>query len=240
MGSGIITFTPGNFEEVLSSEIIKHVGKFRFRGWAHDVYQQRSIDVNDVVELIMARDDLKYHSIDMAAQRRVDIRLIVTQLERLVEVDLSYSFFLVKKSWTFFFNQIISNDQVKLKCLKFEDITQDLIRDNSTSVDSNLIAEALCHIPEVHIKSHGFSDLFYWRNVFTLIEKIANSPQEDIELKNLVMVVQEDMNETILANAVMKIETLCLVGSKISPLQENTIYRHILQSDNLGKPSKKK
>ena len=77
----------------------------------------------------MARDDLKYHSIDMAAQHRVDLRLNVTRLVRLFEVDLSYSFFLVKKSWTFFFNEIISNDQVKLKCLKFEDITQDPIRE---------------------------------------------------------------------------------------------------------------
>ena len=41
------------------------------------------------------------------------------------------------------------------------------------------------------------------------------------------------MNETLLAKAVMKLETLCLVASTISPLQENTIYRHILQSDNL-------
>ena len=129
MGSAIISLKPGNWKEVLRSEIIKHVGKFRFRGWTHDVCH-RAIEVNDVMELIMARDDLKYHSIDMAAQCRVDIRLIVTQLERLVEVDLSYSFFLVKKSWTFFFNQIISNDQVKLKCLKFQDITpQDPIRE---------------------------------------------------------------------------------------------------------------
>ena len=121
---------------------------------------------------------------------------------------------------------------MKLKCLKFEDITQDLTRHNLTSVDSNLIAEALCHIPEVHIKSHGFTDLFNM-NVFALIEKIADSPQEDIKLKKLAIVVQEDMNETILAKAVIKLETLCLVGSKISPLQENTIYRHILQSDKL-------
>ena len=41
------------------------------------------------------------------------------------------------------------------------------------------------------------------------------------------------MNETLLAKAVMKLETLCLVASTISPLQENTIYRHILQSDKL-------
>ena len=41
------------------------------------------------------------------------------------------------------------------------------------------------------------------------------------------------MNETLLAKAVMKLETLCLVASTISPLQENTIHRHILQSDKL-------
>ena len=235
MGSAIVTLKPGNWKEVLTSEIIKHVGKFRFRGWTHDLCH-RAIEVNDVMELIMARDDLKYHSIDMVAQHRVGLRLIVTQLERLVEVDLSYAFFLVEKSWKFFFNEIVSNDKVNLQCLKFEG-------DKITTVDSNLIAEALCRIPEVHVKNHMCFHME--RKVLALIEKIANSPQEDIKLKKLVispilafvpspnMIVQQDMNETLLAKAVMKLETLCLVASKISPLQENTINRQIVQSDNL-------
>ena len=62
LGSSIVTLKPGYWKEVLSSEIIKHVGKFRFRGWTHDVCH-RAIEVNDVMELIMARDDLNYHSI---------------------------------------------------------------------------------------------------------------------------------------------------------------------------------
>ena len=95
----------------------------------------------------MARDDLKYHSIDMAAQHRVDLRLNVTRLVRLVEVDLSYSLFLVNKSLKFLFEEILSNDQVKLQCLKIPG-------DKITTVDSNLIAEALCKIPEVHIKKN--------------------------------------------------------------------------------------
>ena len=72
----------------------------------------------------MARDDLKYHSIDMVAQHRVGLRLIVTQLERLVEVDLSYSYILDEKSWKFFYNEIVSNEKVKLQCLKFEGVKE--------------------------------------------------------------------------------------------------------------------
>ena len=124
----------------------------------------------------MARDDLKYHSIDMAAQHRVDLRLNVTRLVRLVEVDLSYSFFLVNKSLKFLFEEIVDvDDQVKLQCLKIPG-------DKITTVDSNLIAEALCKIPEVHIKkNYHYLDL----NVPALIEKIVDSLQEDIKLKKV-------------------------------------------------------
>ena len=84
----------------------------------------------------------------MAAQHRVDLRLNVTRLVRLVEVDLSYSFFLVNKSLKFLFEEIVDvDDQVKLQCLKIPG-------DKITTVDSNLIAEALCKIPEVHIKKN--------------------------------------------------------------------------------------
>ena len=69
------------------------------------------------------------------------------------------------------------------------------------------------------------------------IEKIANLPQDEIELKKLVISsersILDEMNPTLLAKAVIKLETLCLLGSKISPLQENTFYRHIVQTNNL-------
>ena len=67
------------------------------------------------------------------------------------------------------------------KCLKIPG-------DKITTVDSNLIAEALCEIPEVHIKkNYHYLDL----NVPALIEKIVDSLQEDIKLKKVAMVVQE-------------------------------------------------
>ena len=69
------------------------------------------------------------------------------------------------------------------------------------------------------------------------IEKIANLPQDEIELKKLVISsersILDEMNPTLLAKAVIKLETVCLLGSKISPLQENTFYRHIVQTNNL-------
>jgi len=234
LGSGVVTIKPGNWKEILKSEIIRHVGKLRFRGYTHDKCR-RAIEINDVMEVIMDRDDLKYHSIDMVAQHRVGLRLIVDQLERLVEVDLSYSYFLVEKSWKFFFNEIISNQKVKLRCLKFEG-------DKITSIDSDLIADALCQIEEVHVQNHM---CYLERKVSSLMEKIAKKPKKEIKLKKLVisprlafvptpgMIVQQDMNENLLAKAILKLETLCLVGSKLSPLQENTIYRQIIQSDVL-------
>ena len=69
------------------------------------------------------------------------------------------------------------------------------------------------------------------------IEKIANLPQDEIELKKLVISsersILDEMNPTLVAKAVIKLETVCLLGSKISPLQENTFFRHIVQSNNL-------
>ena len=99
-----------------------------------------------------------------------------------------------------------------------------------TTVDSNLIAEALCQIAEVHIKDKFLID----RKVLALI---ANLPQDEIKLKKLVISsersILDEMNPTLLAKAVIKLETVCLLGSKISPLQENTFYRHIVQTNNL-------
>ena len=70
------------------------------------------------------------------------------------------------------------------------------------------------------------------RLLMALFEKIANSAQDESKLKKLVICpILNEMNPTLLAKAVTKLETLCFLASRISPLQENTIYKHIVQSE---------
>ena len=84
----------------------------------------------------------------------------------------------MRKSWKFFYNEIVSNEKVKLQCLKFEGVKETSLQ--IATVDSNLIAEALCQIAEVHIKDKFLID----RKVLALI---ANLPQDEIKLKKLVI-----------------------------------------------------
>ena len=151
-------------------------------------------------------------------------RFISQKLEQLDEVDLSHATHINVKSWKPFLSDLNENKKVKLKCFKFE---VDSIEDNYV-----IMAEALCKIEDVNITTK--SNLRQLREITHFIQKIANMPIEKVKLRKLSICPSLSHLDTVtLTRAIMKLETVSLVGSSITPLQENSLYAKIIEREHL-------
>lgn len=111
-----------------------------------------------------------------------------------------------------------------MKCFKFE---LDSIKDNHV-----ILADALCQIQEVHITTK--SKLNQLREVTYFIQKLASMPMKNLKLKKLSICPSiSHLNARTFSEALLKLETVSLVGSTITPLQENSLYESIIQTKNL-------
>ena len=66
----IMTLNPQRWNQQINSEVIRHIGKIRFRGYGH-----ASNEMNRVLELLMQPgNNFRYHSLDIVGQQKIDLR----------------------------------------------------------------------------------------------------------------------------------------------------------------------
>ena len=76
--SGVLTIKPEHWKEQIKSEVIKCVGKLRFRGF------HNSSKMKDVLEILMHEVNWKYQSLDFNGQKEVNIRKATNEMLTLI------------------------------------------------------------------------------------------------------------------------------------------------------------
>ena len=67
--SGVMMLNPERWKTQIKSEVIKSIGKLRFRGYVHT-----SNEINEVLEILMQHSEFRYQRLDFVGQNNIDLR----------------------------------------------------------------------------------------------------------------------------------------------------------------------
>ena len=125
------------------------------------------------------------------------------------------------EQWEDFFSTITSSEDLQLK---FISISENILIEKN--VHPEILANALCKISSVNAKLYRSAKI-----LFETIVKNEFIAITDLNLRNSKDI--KEIDQSLLATAICKIETVCLLETHLSSKQLFCIYSTILTCDNL-------
>ena len=214
-----------NWKERLNSNIFYLVGELKLElFWRNEIKS-----MNKILNLIETRSynqltttDLSLHSLNLSNQQ-FEAKKLTPLFSKLTKINISNSTIL-NDDWETIFSSILSavtNDSLTIKSLLLHG------NDKMAKVCPNLFSTAVCSLTEVHMKLALDQSKVLFEYI---IENHGNIMLKNLNLRHSFL---GSSDPQLLAEAVCRVETVNLYGTRLKETHLQAIYKAISTCDQL-------